>query len=257
MITLIKQESYKIIKQKGFKIFLISLPIFQFIVSIYTLKFPNLLTNRNAFSGNFYAFIPIAIYLITIGSTMISYEVQYGTLRALIYRKYSRYKVLSSKFITVFILSIILYFYSNLTSFVIKLVFFNSKIRLSERVSSGKTIFQTWVLTNVSQFLSLWFLMSIVFLLGTMFSSSSPAITSGIIGYFVLAIFNQVFFIFIDKYDWLKWNPLNMLNLGAQIENSKYSSLTHLNMQQISFGYSLYVVLFLCLAFISFRKRKI
>ena len=61
----------------------------------------------------------------------------------------------------------------------------------------------------------------------------------------------------IDQHDWLKWNPVNMLNFGAQLNSPKLSSLTHLGINQMMIGYIAYGSIFLILGLLVFRRRNL
>ncbi|MBA1435283.1 ABC transporter permease, partial [Bombilactobacillus bombi] len=119
MITLIKQESYKLLKRPSTKIFIVFMLVFQAIVGFYTRNYPQNIAPKDALTDNFYAPLLIAIFLISLGSTAITNEIQYGTLKTLLYRKYSYNQILISKWITLFLSTIILYFISIFSSIII------------------------------------------------------------------------------------------------------------------------------------------
>ncbi|ETY74718.1 ABC transporter permease [Lactiplantibacillus fabifermentans] len=257
MLTLIKQEFYKLIHQPSTRNLLIVLPLIQIGALGYSVKYPGMLPPTTAVLDNFLGFITMTIYLIAKASTLTSSELQFGTMRALRYRQYSANQVLISKWLMLFIYSVGLFLYSNIVTLILKALFLAHRVRFSMLSKTGETLWHSWVFTDINKFITLWFLLSIVLLMGTLFSSSTPAIVIGIIGYFVINIFNQLFFMAIDKYDWLKWNPINMMNLGSQLSEHAYSQVTHLSLGAISCGYVVYLVLFLYLALLVFRRRSI
>lgn len=250
MSILVKQEYYKIIKQRSNLFFLIGMFILQIAIAAYTLKYSQFLSTKDAFVNNYFAYLPTIFFFIAICSTSITKERQYGTLRSLLYRQYSYNQVLLSKIIALVTYTIFIFLISSVFSVILKLTLFHN-------LTLTKTIWKNFALTNLSQFLTLLFLMSFVILLGTFFNNSNLALTTGIIGYFAINIFNQLFLYLVIKFKWLKWNPLNMMNLGSQLQDNRLHKLTQLSLPELSIGYSLYIVLFLALALYSFRKRNV
>lgn len=77
-----------------------------------------------------------------------------------------------------------------------------------------------------NNFLSAIFLMSLVILLGMIINNSNFPLTTDIIGYLAINIFNQILLFLVAKFNWLKWNPLNMMNLGARLQNHNLHKMT-------------------------------
>lgn len=250
MGILTKQEFYKLSKQRSNQFFIIGSILLQFVVALYALKYYKFLSFKEAFTNNYFAYIPTIFFFIAICSTTITNERQYGTLKSLLYRKFSYNQVLLSKIFTLFSYMFLTYLLNSIISLLLKFTLFN-KFNLTQ------SILKSWLLTNFSQFLTLIFLSSLVLLLGTILHSSNLAITLGIIGYFVVNIFNQLLLYLIANYTWLKWSPFNMLNLGDQLQNNRLYQVTKLTLQELSFGYVLYVLLFLLLTFYAFRKHSV
>ncbi|AXX64498.1 ABC transporter permease [Bombilactobacillus bombi] len=256
MITLIKQESYKLLKRPSTKFFVLFMIIFQAIIGFYAKNYPKNIAPKEAFMDNFYASVLIAIFLISLGSTIITNEVQYGTLKTLLYRKYSYNQILISKWITLFLYAVSLYIISIFSSWLIKISFLGRQFQLTDHINKTQYVWQSWQATNISEFLTLVFLMSFVLLLATMFNNSTPAIIVGIMVYFAASIFSQLMYMLLDKIQWLKWSPINMMNLGAQLDNNHLERLTHLNLSTLTSGYLLYMIIFLLLGVVIFRKRN-
>ena len=97
MITLLKQEIYKLMKRPSLVVFIILLFCFQLAVALIAMKYPNLLNIKATFVSNFFAPVLIVFYMIAVGSTQLSSEIQYGTLKTLLYRQYSFAQILLSK----------------------------------------------------------------------------------------------------------------------------------------------------------------
>lgn len=250
MFTLLRQESYQVVHHRSIQLFIPFIAIFQLAIAEYAHYQPQLLTPHDVFTNNDYGFIPILFLALIIGSTYLTNERQNGTLRALLYRNYSRTQVLVSKWLTIFGLIVGLYGFSTLVSLTLKFSLF-------KHLANRGSIWLTWALNMLSTGLTLLFLMSIVLLLGTLFTSSTPAIMTGIIGYFIVTIFNQLCFYLYAKVSWLKWNPLNMINLGDQIQTPRLQQLTGLDLPTLAIGYIIYLLFFLALANYSFHTRNV
>ncbi len=63
-------------------------------------------------------------------------------------------------------------------------------------------------------------------------------------------------FMMIKQHEWIKWNPVNMMNLGNQLQNAELSKLTRLPLSQISLGYLIYAAAFLALSLVVFKYRN-
>ncbi|GAV17059.1 ABC transporter permease protein [Lacticaseibacillus paracasei] len=257
MLTLIRQEIYKLIKKPSFLVFWIGLTTCQVVVASCALRYPKVLRPQSAFLNSFYAPIVIMFYMIAVGSTQLSSEIQFGTLKSLLYRRYSSTKILISKWLTLLLCAVTAYVGSLIVSLILKALLLNNRFSLNESITQHGKIWQAWLLTNISSFLTMLFLMSFVFLLATLFVNSTPAIITGVSTYFVALIFNQLMFMMIDKSPWLKWNPINMMNLGEQLSDSKMSNLTHLSFNQLTIGYLVYIVGFLSIGILIFKRKSI
>ena len=257
LLILLKQETYKLLKRPSFTIFWLFLIVFQLAMAIFGKAYPQTFQPENLFLNDFYAPVLIVFYIIAVGSTQLSSENQYGTLKALLYRQYSSSKVLVSKWLTLLGCALCFYGSSFVMTFLLKVIFFQNKFSLTLQVSTHQPIWQAMLMNTVSEFLTLLFLAAFVLLLATLFDNSTPAIIVGISAYFVVSVFNQLMFVLIDQHDWLKWNPVNMLNFGAQLNSPKLSSLTHLGINQMMIGYIAYGSIFLILGLIVFRRRNL
>jgi len=247
---------YKLVKRPTLTYFWGFLLVFQIGVAIYSSHNSQLLDPKKAFFSNFFVLVLIAFFMIALCSTTLSTEIQSGTLKSLLYRKYSIYQVLISKWLSLLIYTIALYVAGMIISLVLHWMMFQKTVPLSVQLPGGSSFLQAWLLSSFGSFLSLIFLLSFVLLLGTLFTSSTAALVAGIATYFIAGIFNQLLFSLIAKTDWLKWMPLNMMNLGDQISTPSMSTATHLNLVEMTAGYLVYVVLFLGAGLIIFRRRN-
>ncbi|MGO3873691.1 MAG: ABC transporter permease, partial [Lacticaseibacillus paracasei] len=71
-----------------------------------------------------------------------------------------------------------------------------------------------------------------------------------------VSIFKPGMFMTIHQHQWIKWNPVTMMNLGNQLQNAELSKLTRLPLSQISLGYLIYAAAFLALSLVVFKYRN-
>ena len=102
MFILVKQELFKLLHKKSTWILTLALLIIQVMAGFNT--------KGNPHSGYFnydYLGLPLIIlFLIASSATIMSNEFEYGTIKELLYRRYSRGQVLSSKWLTIFFYSL-------------------------------------------------------------------------------------------------------------------------------------------------------
>lgn len=86
----------------------------------------------------------------------------------------------------------------------------------------------------------------------------STAIVVGIIGSFDLNIIGALMFSLIERFEFLKWNPLNFLYYPQQATRTGiYSELTHLSNNELLIGNISYIALFLALGLFLFSKKEV
>src|SRR5699024_2640755 len=62
----------------------------------------------------------------------------------------------------------------------------------------------------------------------------------------------------INQWEWLKWLPINMLNLSSQIiDNEMMKSFTKLELHELFIGNIVYIVVFLALVILVFKKKNV
>jgi ABC-2 type transport system permease protein len=55
---------------------------------------------------------------------------------------------------------------------------------------------------------------------------------------------------------WIKWNPLNMLQLASQVANPALKSVTKLSTAQLAWGTTIYAVIFTMLSYLFFSRGQ-
>ncbi|KRM71991.1 ABC transporter permease [Lacticaseibacillus brantae] len=251
MIKLIQQEIYKLGQKRSTTIGVSALAGFMVILAILSKVYPNLFNAQAQFESLFASQIFIVFMLIAATSNIMMMEFQSGMIRPLLYRRYSRTQVLISKWLVILGYSILLFVGAIIWSLLIKVVLFNNTFALTGKMMTN-------LLQGVSaQWLTLWLLLSLVFLITNAFRSSAAAVSIGIIGYFVTYITAALMFGAIARWSWLRFNPLNMLNLSAQVSDGTMEKLTQLSTSGLVIGNLIYIAIFLYLGLVLFKRRAV
>lgn len=257
MNILIKQELFKMYKKKSSIIFPIIIILLMILFAFLSKQYPNIFEKEMQFKSGFTGFSWVAFLMIVQASTIITMEFSYGTIKNLLYRKYSRTQIIFSKFIALFLYSLTLFMGIVLFSFLLKIMFFNH-LDVTHATHNNMNLIQELMLNTVGNYIGLWLILSITLLLSCIMKSPSLSITLGIVLYFALSIISSIMFMLIDKWEWLKWNPLNMLNISVQLLDYKtFNPLTHLNNTEMFIGNFIYITLFLFLVSTVFKRKNI
>ncbi|MDR9868645.1 ABC transporter permease subunit [Lactococcus cremoris] len=258
MINQYKKEMVKLFKQKSSWAFIIFLIVQNTFVALLSVKYPTHFIPKELFISNYASLSFIPLLIIVKASTIISMEFEYGTLKLLLSKGYSRQKIIISKWLTIFSYSLFLYTLVMFISFINKTIFF-SEIKLGDLlVNSHQRVIEYWILTNLTNFLSLWLLLSVVLLITTMLKKSNVAILIGVTGYFILNVFSTVMFGMIKQINILKWNPINLLNFPTQLAlPNKIEKLTLLSNSQMVFATLTYIIVFLLIGMLTFSRTEL
>lgn len=256
MNTLLKQEFYKLRHQTLAWL----TPIVSIIVmtgaSLFSKSKPEILNPVDAFGHGFYGDIFLIFFLIVLAATIITAEFQFGTIKALLYRKYSRGAIFLSKVLILGGYIIANYILIIAYNFILKIILFNQAFAVTDKID-GHSLITKLGLSLSASVLGVILILSLVLLIANLFKTSAAAITIGLISYFAATILQLVQVILISKWEWIKWNPLNMLNAGLQISDSSTQDVTHLSMGAIISGNLIYSLVFVLLAYLLFKNRNV
>ncbi|CAC9388777.1 ABC transporter permease [Staphylococcus aureus] len=250
MGTLIKQECFKLFKKKSTFIAPIVFILLMVAQGYIATKYNEIFTPQESFTSAYNGFSWFAFLLIIQASTIISMEFHYGTIKNLLYREYSRTTMIVSKIITLFIISLIYFVITIIASIVIGSLFFND---LNIFESSGNQL----LLVSLGTFVGVWLVLSLTLLLSSATNSTGVAIAVGIVFYFASSILAVIQTALLEKIDWLKWNPINMMNIMLQTVEKGFSKSTKLELHELFIGNIAYISIFLILVVFIFKKKNI
>src|SRR5699024_1706112 len=257
MTTLVKQELFKMFKKKSSIIIPILIFILMIGLAVLSKNYPDIMGSKSLFKQGYSSFSWIFFLMIIQASTIITMEFHYGTIKNLLYRNYSRTSIIISKFISLFIYSLIIFVISIIISLVINLTMF-SDINILKQTGDNLSLLQEMLLTALGNYVGMWLLLILTLLISCIFKSPGVSIAIGIIFYFAISIVSGILFALINQWEWLKWLPINMLNLSSQIiDNEMMKSFTKLELHELFIGNIVYIVVFLALVILVFKKKNV
>lgn len=155
MITLVKQETFKLLHKKSTYAVSATLLIIMTVFGVLTRNYPKYWGDpKGLFVTMFTGINWIVLFMIAACSSIIAMEFQYGTIKELLYRKYYRGQILVSKWITMLLYSIYFYVLAFVWSMLLKVVLFNSKFQLSDTYQPGHSVIDSMWLGIVGSFLT-------------------------------------------------------------------------------------------------------
>ena len=256
MFTLTKQEVFKLVHKKSTGITTVILLIIQIAFCLFGKNNPRLFNQASLFNTGYEGFILIMFFLIAGSATIISSEFEWGTIKELLYRRYSRGQVLVSKWLTIFLYSLYWYILVGLVALILNSTVY-PQIDLGQSAGDGYSHLTYFVAYNAAGLLTTWLLVSVVFLVANIFNNSAVAVSIGIVGYFVLGVAGNFLTNLIAKWEWVKWNPITMLYYPNQLTSTNLPHLTQLSLNQLAFGNVVYIALFLGIGYLVFKKRNV
>ena len=257
MITLIKQELYKLLHKKGTWLAVIFMVAVQIGFAILGKQYPKIFTADALFGEEYIGGELVIFIMIASCAGMIAMEFQYGTIKQLLYRQYYRSQVFTSKIIVMVLQLLALQAIASGVTFALTLALF-PKFDLQQAAGQGHTLFENyWINIGGATVVTL-LILSVVVLLATLFKSNATAIATGYIGYFVSMLASELLLLLVHQWHYLKWNPFTMLLVQDQIQNPKvYSQATYLSTNVMILCALGYTVLFTFIAYLSFRRRSV
>ncbi|MBX5320338.1 ABC transporter permease [Staphylococcus caprae] len=256
MGTLIKQECFKLCKKKSTFIIPIIVILLMVVQAIISKNYDDVFSPQSSIESAFSGFSWFIFLLIIQASTIISMEFYHGTIKNLLYRKYTRTNIIISKIITLVIFSLLYFIISIIVGFILWAIFFND-INLLESKGDELSLLSKMLLTGLGTYVGTWLVLSVTLLISCAMKSPGVSIAVGIVFYFATSILSGILTIIVDKWEWLKWNPISMMNIMVQIIDKEMKKFTKLELHELFIGNIVYIIIFLILVVFIFKKKNV
>ena len=256
MGTLIKQECFKLYKKKSTFIIPIIVILLMVVQAIISKNYDDVFSPQSSIESAFSGFSWFIFLLIIQASTIISMEFYHGTIKNLLYRKYTRTNIIISKIITLVIFSLLYFIISIIVGIILWSIFFND-INLLESKGDELSLLSKMLLTGLGTYVGTWLVLSVTLLISCAMKSPGVSIAVGIVFYFATSILSGILTIIVDKWEWLKWNPISMMNIMVQIIDKEMKKFTKLELHELFIGNIVYIIIFLILVVFVFKKKNV
>ena len=256
MGTLIKQECFKLCKKKSTFIIPIIIILLMVVQAIISKNYDDVFSPQSSIESAFSGFSWFIFLLIIQASTIISMEFYHGTIKNLLYRKYTRTNIIISKIITLVIFSLLYFIISIVVGFILWAIFFND-INLIESKGDELSLLSKMLLTGLGTYVGTWLVLSVTLLISCAMKSPGVSIAVGIVFYFATSILSGILTIIVDKWEWLKWNPISMMNIMVQIVDKNMKKFTKLELHELFIGNIVYIIIFLIIVVFVFKKKNV
>ena len=256
MGTLIKQECFKLCKKKSTFIIPLIIILLMVVQAIISKNYDDVFSPQSSIESAFSGFSWFIFLLIIQASTIISMEFYHGTIKNLLYRKYTRTNIIISKIITLVIFSLLYFIISIVVGFILWAIFFND-INLLESKGDELSLLSKMLLTGLGTYVGTWLVLSVTLLISCAMKSPGVSIAVGIVFYFATSILSGILTIIVDKWEWLKWNPISMMNIMVQIIDKEMKKFTKLELHELFIGNIVYIIIFLILVVFVFKKKNV
>ncbi|MBF2214509.1 ABC transporter permease [Staphylococcus epidermidis] len=256
MGTLIKQECFKLCKKKSTFIIPIIVILLMVVQAIISKNYDDVFSPQSSIESAFSGFSWFIFLLIIQASTIISMEFYHGTIKNLLYRKYTRTSIIISKIITLILFSLLYFIISIVVGIILWAIFFND-INLLESKGDELSLLSKMLLTGLGTYVGTWLVLSVTLLISCAMKSPGVSIAVGIVFYFATSILSGILTIIVDKWEWLKWNPISMMNIMVQIIDKEMKKFTKLELHELFIGNIVYIIIFLILVVFVFKKKNV
>ncbi|MGM0214733.1 ABC transporter permease [Enterococcus sp. AZ109] len=193
----------------------------------------------------------IVFFMVYLASQTFSMEFRFGTIKNLLQKNQQRRTIFFSKLITLVGYSIYLNAVAITVTICLSMILF-------PEVSFEQTDLLRTLFTNLlGNFAGMWLFASLSLMISLIVTNESLASMLGIVTYFLSSMLAGMQFMVVDRFSWLRWNPLNMLNLSNQINNQGMEKLTQLATNQLLIGNIVYILGFFLVACLVFNRKKV
>lgn len=203
----------------------------------------------------------ITLFSVIVGSAVVSSEFADGTIKQLLIRPHRRWEILLSKYIATLIYSFSLLVALIIFGYIVGLVLFGAgdfNTKFFETTLDGyklAVVGDQFVLKVLYYLPSLLIIVSIAFMLSTIFKSQALAVGIGIFVLFLSSTLGGIIVMIAEKFAWAK------LLIFPHLDLTVYALQDHI-LQDVTLPMSLlilavYYIIFMVLTFTFFQKRDI
>lgn len=267
MSELIKNEWEKLIKKKSSWIMWLILVVMTFAITLLVRSTTKAQSGEVMMKANdLFASLTemtsfLNLFVVVVAASFVAEEFSRGTIKFLLIRPFTRSQILLSKFIVCVIYSVIGTIILYLSSLISANLLLSSQSPLA--VVKG---YHGWnALTVAGAYAGANLLLLLLYITITLFISAairsqSLAVGVGLGVLFGSSIINSFLNVVIPKYQWLKWNPFNMLNIKNTIMENKEAAASYpgyLNFWQMAGGILVYSIAIYLVMQLLFKKRDV
>ncbi|ALS00240.1 hypothetical protein ATZ33_02260 [Enterococcus silesiacus] len=267
MGVLIKNEWVKLIKKKSSWIMWIILIVMTFGITL-LVKSTTSSQNGEAMmkANDLFASLTemtsfLNLFIVIVAASIVAEEFSRGTIKFLLIRPFTRSQILFSKFVVCLIYSVI----GTVILYLSSLISANLLLTSQSPFALVKGYHGWNALTVAAAYAGANLLLILLYVTITLFISAairsqSLAVGVGLGVLFGSSIINSFLNVVIQKYQWLKWNPFNMLNIkNTVMENTEAVNNYpgYLNFWQMASGILIYSLIIYLLMQQLFKKRDV
>lgn len=203
----------------------------------------------------------VTLFVVVVGSANVAAEFSDGTIKQLLIRPHKRTSILLSKYIAVVIYALLMVVTLVISGYLIGLILFGSgdfNMKIFEVTLEGRkeAVVGTQFFLKMLYFLpSLLMVMTIAFMLSTLFKSQALAVGIGIFVLFFSSTLGGIILMIADKYAWAKLLIFPHLDLTVYALQDKI--LENITLPISLAILAVYYAIFMIVTFFFFRKRDI
>ncbi|MEJ7381067.1 ABC transporter permease, partial [Staphylococcus epidermidis] len=158
-----------------------------------------------------------------------------------LYRCAYNFNFATEPIITLILFSLLYFIVSIVVGIILWAIFFND-INLLESKGDALSLLSKMLLTGLGTYVGTWLVLSITLLISCAMKSPGVSIAVGIVFYFATSILSGILTIIVDKWEWLKWNPISMMNIMIQIVDKSMKKYTKLELHELFIGNIVYII---------------
>lgn len=254
MISVINQEAYKLLHKKMTWLapFLIVLLMVPFIMS-----FDDPISAPWLVMSSFGIDEIAPLIMILIAATFFSSEFKQRTILTMLAKTPSRKDVYLAKLIVVGLCDVAMHAFALIMTIILNMALPKFRIDLFKPYLYHQSLLTNILSMTLVDILVTMFLVSILFLISCSVTENAVVLAISLGVYFIGQIIPPGIRLLPEQYfNWLRWNPLDMMLLPLQYANYPvYHDMSHLSTLQLGLATTSYALFFAVLEYQVFRRR--